>query len=618
MKRLLLAFFFLAIWTGIELYGQRADEQVQLYLDSADAYKYSDPEKALMFLQKVSASNNLSEIQKKSHLNLLSLAHYVSGHFDSAAYYDGLVLERAIATGDERSISSAYNGLGLIYNSQGKYDQAASSHAKGLEIALKLSDSLLMAKHLINGSIALYDRPTNARLDSALILLNRASDILTAIHHNALLAMTYNHRGVVKTKSKNYTGASIDHEKALSLTEKDNLWELSFGLSGKSEALLGLGKVSESMASGKKALDIALKLNALWEIQRITYLLAKGNEKSGNYQEAYGFYVMHKEYSDSLFNKDKEEEMNAALLKLSNFENRVLTQDKEMVILEAQKARVTLYYLIGILVILLALSGVLYRYYQQKLKLNRTLMDKNRIIVEQHKSLKDLDKKKDQILSVISHDMRSPINTIAGMVYMIKDQVELSDPMIGVIKNIENQTHQLNMTLTDLLHWSRAQFVGAKAKKESVEVSKVVAESLDLLKQQIDDKQLKISQASIDACAYADYQQVSIVMRNLLSNAIKFSNHGDNIEIGQTVEKDHVIVSVKDHGIGMDEEEIEELMAGKKQSSYGTKNESGTGFGFSLCVLYVQENRGEIAVESTKGAGTTVTMKLPLCNEQSA
>jgi signal transduction histidine kinase len=583
-------------------------------LDHAEKIKYTDANASLDFLWKASNYENIDEAQKNRLYTLLSFTHYISGHFDSAAYYDGLLLERAIANGDRKGISKAYNGLGLIYNAQSKHEKASESHAKGLEIAVSLRDSLLIAKHLINGSISLYSRNIPIQ-DSAMTLLNESIKILDEIKDHELLAMSYNHRGVIKTMEGNYAGAIEDHDRALELTSQDNLWELSFGLTSKSEALFQLGAVAQSITTAERALKIAQQLDAQWEIQRISELLSRAFEGAGAYQKAFEYHKMFKTYSDSVFNKEKGEEMNAALLKLSNYENRILVQDRELAVLQANKTRITVYYLMGVIVIILLLSAVLYHFYRQKSQLSKELIVKNEIIANQHKALKELDNKKGQILSVISHDMKAPISIITGMIFMIKQEVELSDPLKEMVNRLESHIRHLTITLNDLLHWSKSQFDGEGTQKESVEISQVVIESLGLLKQHIEEKGLEIHQSTFNVCVMADYQQVNIIIRNLLSNAIKFSQENGRIEVNQTKRNDSIVISIADHGIGMDAEEVIELMSGNKPSTYGTKNESGTGFGFSLCMLYAKQNEGEIIVESQKGEGTTVSLRLPACNE---
>jgi signal transduction histidine kinase len=103
------------------------------------------------------------------------------------------------------------------------------------------------------------------------------------------------------------------------------------------------------------------------------------------------------------------------------------------------------------------------------------------------------------------------------------------------------------------------------------------------------------------------------VVRNLLSNALKFSFEGGVIQIlTQRFDKE-IHVKVKDSGMGMDENTVEALSEPERTvSTMGTKDEKGTGLGISLCKEYLEKAGGELQIESTKGQGSTFTIKLPL------
>ena len=103
------------------------------------------------------------------------------------------------------------------------------------------------------------------------------------------------------------------------------------------------------------------------------------------------------------------------------------------------------------------------------------------------------------------------------------------------------------------------------------------------------------------------------VLRNFLSNAIKFSKEGSNIEIVEHVEGDFAVMSVRDHGCGMTEEEVGRLFNKDTHfSKFGTNREEGSGLGLLLCQSFAKANGGHLEVKSKVGEGSTFSMYIPM------
>jgi signal transduction histidine kinase len=111
---------------------------------------------------------------------------------------------------------------------------------------------------------------------------------------------------------------------------------------------------------------------------------------------------------------------------------------------------------------------------------------------------------------------------------------------------------------------------------------------------------------------FADKDMINTVLRNLISNAIKFTNQGGEIIVSVNEEKDKLMVSVKDNGIGIPKEVIGKLFRiDENYSTRGTANETGTGLGLMLCKEFIEKHDGEIWVESEVEKGSTFYFTLP-------
>ena len=112
---------------------------------------------------------------------------------------------------------------------------------------------------------------------------------------------------------------------------------------------------------------------------------------------------------------------------------------------------------------------------------------------------------------------------------------------------------------------------------------------------------------------HGDIDMLKTVTRNLLSNAIKFSNEGAEINVKLEIKDAAAVISVQDHGCGIDEEGQKKLLHPDTHfSTFGTKNEEGSGLGLLLCQDFVQKNGGKLWFVSRKGEGSTFSFSVPI------
>jgi len=118
--------------------------------------------------------------------------------------------------------------------------------------------------------------------------------------------------------------------------------------------------------------------------------------------------------------------------------------------------------------------------------------------------------------------------------------------------------------------------------------------------------------AAVDQTLYADENMLKLVMRNLVSNALKYTGVGGEVAVLAEVEKETLIISVADNGVGMTREALQKLFTKDRVNSVGTANEIGTGLGLMLCKEFIEKNGGSLSVESEPGKGSIFTVCLPL------
>ncbi|KAF0093533.1 MAG: senX3 [Puniceicoccaceae bacterium 5H] len=222
---------------------------------------------------------------------------------------------------------------------------------------------------------------------------------------------------------------------------------------------------------------------------------------------------------------------------------------------------------------------------------------------------------RDQMLSIISHDICAPVATLRSTFKFCAEQVE-SQPATMLKKFLvrgENNAEQLLDLTTKLLHWARSQTDHLVVASEAIDCEELVETVEAALTPVLESKELTlVNEVEPDTMVYADREMTETVLRNLLSNAIKFSHLGKQIYLTIYRDGDETCLLVRDEGVGMPPELRDSLFDQRKKTSRpGTRNEAGHGLGLMLVKSFIQRNHGSIQVQSEPGEGTSFEVRLP-------
>ena len=233
----------------------------------------------------------------------------------------------------------------------------------------------------------------------------------------------------------------------------------------------------------------------------------------------------------------------------------------------------------------------------------------------QKKNLSELNATKDKFFSIIAHDLRSPLNQLIGLSEILQNMIksDQSEDAIRMVNIINESAKSGRMLLENLLEWSRSQTGSINFNPESLDLSVVTQEIVELVAQNAMQKEISIvSKVKSGTHAFADSNMVKTILRNLISNSIKFTFNGGKILLGAKILKDKVTYSVTDNGIGIGEDDIKKLFRmDVNPKTIGQSKEKGTGLGLILCKEFVEINGGEIWVKSEFGKGSSFLFTLP-------
>lgn len=234
---------------------------------------------------------------------------------------------------------------------------------------------------------------------------------------------------------------------------------------------------------------------------------------------------------------------------------------------------------------------------------------------ENETRLQEINATKDRLFSIVAHDLRNPFNSVVGFSSLLSDEVAEKDytNVERYTRIIEDSSEKALDLLQNLLEWSRSQTGRLSFTPENMDVCEQIKQTTELLISSAIQKSISINIQTPPALwVYADKTMFNIILRNLVSNAIKFTRPGGQIDVSAKQVADDLVVAVTDNGLGIPEEAIDKLFRiDKVYSTFGTKNEKGTGLGLILCKELVERHNGQIWVESKKNEGSKFFFSVP-------
>jgi len=236
---------------------------------------------------------------------------------------------------------------------------------------------------------------------------------------------------------------------------------------------------------------------------------------------------------------------------------------------------------------------------------------------KQNQELQKLNEYKLQLMKMLSHDMRSPLNGIIGLSSMLREQLEDEEsPHIDVIDIIEQSSSQLNQMIDEVMNYSIIESEGLKLTPYNVNLEEVVDNILQLYRpaSRIKDIDLEIYTEGLEEPIWIDGEKFEQVVGNLLSNAIKYTKKGGWVKLSLIRKGNILELKVIDSGIGMSKEESKNLLENrnKLRASKGTSGEKSSGIGFAIIRHIIDLLDGDINIESAEGEGTTFRIEIPV------
>lgn len=611
-----------SVWRGVlsESISISVNEKLDLLYEIGESLRNKAPDSSLYFYQlayDVAQANNLT-LKKGTILNRIGYANYMLGNFSQALplFMEALSIHQQLQ--NDAGISASLNSIGLIYETQKNYKQALAYQWRSRFYSKRSRDPDRLISNYYNLSM-IHDDMGN--YDSALTYLNRSIAACQASENERMLAMSFNRLGLVYFHLGDLEEAKKSYRQSLEIQSPDNKWEACFSFTGLARVYRQQGDIDTSLELALESFQLANQTKSKWEISDAAYILYENYKSRMDFEKALKMLEIAKQYADSLFNEDRDKELNYLHLMQNESEKNRLSRENELQksVIEQSNLWVGFFITVGILLGIWGLS--LYQNNRHRTAMNGQLKKKNQNIEErnatiekQNEELNELNEAKNQLLSIVGHDMRGPIHNIKTILEIIKDGRLSPADQEKVFDNLYKTVGSVAETMDNMLTWASSQIKGLQIVQVHVDVAELVDETMKMFMGLAHEKEIRLVHEKMDGIlVLVDANHFKTVLRNLISNAIKFTKRYGQVTIEyQRHENNQVVIHVIDNGVGIPLERFDRIFKfnGRSQS-VGTANERGTGIGLMLSKEFIESNNGRIEVSSEEGVGSRFSIWLP-------
>jgi signal transduction histidine kinase len=586
----------------------------------------------------------------------IGLVYWEQGHYEKALenYFQALRVMEDM--GDQSVVAPVLNNIGLVYQSQKDFRLAEDFHLRSLEIKRELGDEKGIAFSLNNLGVV---KQETGDYQTALEYFSEALSIREKLLDKREIANTKNNIGNLYFLMGNPDYALANLKQALDLyfevNDRSGLAQTYHYLALVSRQI---GSLTQAVSYFETSLQIADEIGHLRIVSDNYRNLAGIMALRGDYQKAFNYQGKYQSLQDSIFTRESQQRIVEMQMmydrERKESEIELLRKTNQINALNLQKQRILKNFLLALAFLVLISLFLLYNRFlfitrsnrlleKQKEEIsqnNQKLMLLNKNLLEQKQKVEELNQKlnqtnqrlldsekhlietnatKDKFFSIISHDLRNPFASIVSFSRILKRDIHNlgAEELQELARELDKSVLKINNLLENLLQWSRTQTGKMKYHPEYLAVNDLVRDNVNLFSGNAREKEiLLVDSVDSDLVVFADQNMTNTVIRNLMSNALKYSDAGGKIIIKSQVNNKMAYISIIDDGVGMTPDQMAQLWnVNTIHTTYGTRDEKGSGLGLLLCKEFIEKQGGEIRVKSEKGKGSEFVFSLPLENK---
>jgi len=619
------------------------NDSVELHklVEFIEEFEYSNIDTAIYFCKQ---TLELAKKNKNKSLEAYAL-YYLGGLYDTQGlyeeaynhYFDALSIFEKL--NDKKGLGGCLNCIGIVLWEQSEqsteavkqtkltksieyYDKALKLYR---EIGYKKGEAVcLMNKGIVFDDCAklavdnkIQKEKYNAAIENyeqAMVIFYEINDIRSTADCNLNIASLYynlylNKKDTLLTKVE-YNSIEKYFKSSLNLYYKSNdLYGASMALENLATIKIDYAKSDRSkkpylfsaIKQANKSLVLADSVGALFLKYDAYFALFNAYKNLKQFDKALKYHELYLITKDSVHSIEQFEA-------IEEMETRYNVEKKNSEIQQLQIQKIKDENLQNIFLFIIAFLIVvalfLIFFFRQRIKINAILNKKNT-------QLKQLNSTQNRLMSIISHDFKAPLSAFYSITNSLKtkfDKIERKE-IDNFLNRMLNSSIALKMQLENMLNWAINQQREIIVNKKMYNLSVLSYKVIIILQEFANEKFITIENDIKDECEIeTDGRLFSIVLNNLITNAVKFSAANSTVYLSSKRENNHVIISVKDTGIGMDKQMAKNLFTDNAKSA--SSENSGTGLGLIVSKDIIEKLGGKIWAESTLNKGTEIFVEL--------
>jgi len=590
------------------------EKKIDALLERADKLKYDDNKLGLRLIKEAEelALKEKNERKLGEAYTAYGALYYVNGAYDVSLQMHLKALKIHEKYKNNHLVTRSLNGIGLVQMGLNQYEECIETFKKCIVLNTEFKNFGAVGRNYFNISVAeielkKFDAATK-RLKNALRFAMEDKDIDT--EH-----MVYSRLGEVKLLLNQVDSSLYYYQKLFNHPIEPSNWEKTYSYAGLANAYKKIYRLDEAEKYALLSFKFAKKLNAKWDLGRSTEILSSIYAEKKDMQNAYKYLSLHKIYNDSLYDQEKVREINYQQLKRKEAQNLQLESEKEAALQKEKMSTIINYSFILLVLFLLGILFLLKKNIRLKDKFNQELTNKNNdiesqraIIASQNETLEGLNRSKNHLFSILSHDLKTPINSIFQVLELQQQGDLTKEVQEEIFEQLLKQVEGTSMMLNNLLHWANTQMDGTIVQPEDINLTEIVNTSIDSFYMEAFTKKITINNLANQEYHFinADLGQARIIVQNVLANAIKFTPVEASVDVFYSEDHNYQNLHIIDYGLGMSKNVVNEIINYDKRmsSEMGTAMEKGTGLGLLLVKQFLVNNNGKMDIKSEEGKGT--------------
>lgn len=369
------------------------------------------------------------------------------------------------------------------------------------------------------------------------------------------------------------------------------------------------GQPDSTLFYSNKALEIIAISGIEHRIFEAYHQKSMAYAKMGDFKNAFHTHAKHLDYRDEI----DERKSQYKLRELSAEYQAKVVEKENQLLKERNRADKLIIYIISIVLAVVMASAVFLSFMRKRERNRSTQLQKlNNTVNDQNAKLQKLLKERERLLSIVGHDMKTPISSLNSLLDMALSKDLDQDEQQHWFGQVHLQLKQTSDLLENVLGWAKTQLDGYISQKQVFNLKQLLEVVVEIYAQVLQKKELDLELRCPDENIKADRDIMHLVLRNLISNAVKFTQKGGRITLKARLMGNLARIEVCDNGVGITDEVKQRLFTSEGSQRLGTEKEVGTGLGLAMCKEFVLSSGGEIGVQPNEPKGSCFWVTFPI------